>query len=273
MLIIQMNFILFSRNLLRNGKGTWSNIERSSIMKDKLELKEVPPLGRSLAEYFLYFWLSELELAGERILDMGAGVSSFCAEMSERGYDVTAVDPIYHLPVELIRQKFKAGLEEVIFQLPEVAHKYNWVFYRDIEDLKRHREKAYISFLHHQHKNPTRYIPASLPETCFQDNEFFITLVSHLLFLFEDRFDYEFHKRSILELARITRREIRIYPLTNLRAERSSLVERLMEDKDFTDLKFAIKKANFEFIKNANEFLVITKGGMAEPGYGHPQET
>lgn len=241
-------------------------------MKDKLELKEVPPLGRSLAEYFRYFGLSELELSGERILDMGAGVSSFCAEMSERGYDVTAADPIYHLPVELIRQKFRAGLEEVLFQLLEVAYKYNWVFYRDIEDLKRHREKAYASFLHHHQNDPTRYIPASLPETFFQDNEFSVTLVSHLLFLFEDRFDYEFHRRSTLELARITRREIRIYPLTNLRAERSSLVERLMEDKNCIGLKFAIRKTNFEFIKNSNELLVITKGGVAEPGYGRPQE-
>lgn len=115
-------------------------------MRDKLELKEIPPLGRSFAEYFQYFGLSELELAEERILDMGAGVSSFCAEMSERGHDVTAADPIYLLPAELIQKKFRAGLEEVIFQLPEVAHKYNWVFYRDIGDLKRHREKAYTSF-------------------------------------------------------------------------------------------------------------------------------
>jgi hypothetical protein len=44
----------------------------------------------------------------------------------------------------------------------------------------------------------------------FADSEFDPTLVSYLLFAYQDRFDYEFHRDSILEIMRVTRGEARI---------------------------------------------------------------
>ena len=48
-------------------------------------------IGRTWLEYLKMFDLSSEELAGGKILDCAAGASSFTAEMSKRGFDVTAV--------------------------------------------------------------------------------------------------------------------------------------------------------------------------------------
>jgi SAM-dependent methyltransferase len=226
-------------------------------MKDRLELKDVALLGRTFAEYCTYFQLEGQDLTKGRVLDMGAGIGSFCAEATARGYDVTAADPIYDSDWEAIAEKSRADLDEVMRQLPEVMHKYNWTFYRDPGELGRHRELARRLFLDDYSRGHKRYVRAALPQTPFENREFSLVLVSHFLFLYDDLFDYSFHKASILELARIVRREIRIYPLINMRAIRSSHLEQLIHDPACSGLTFERIKSDFEFFKNADQLLII----------------
>jgi hypothetical protein len=231
-------------------------------MKDGLDLKGPALLGRTIAEYAEYFSLSDFDLNRESILDMGAGVSSFCAEASRRGYSVVAADPAYGLSVPEIARKCEADLQEVVAQLPSVMHKYTWKFYRDGEHLREFRENAYRAFLSDYANHPDRYVKAALPTTPFSGNQFTVSLVSYFLFLYEDQLDYEFHKSSVLELARVTQGEVRIYPLTNLRAERSWMVRRLMTDSGCAGLSFEVRRIGFEFLKNANELLIIRKSAI-----------
>ena len=231
-----------------------------AIMKEGLQLDHIVLLGRSLAEYSHFFHLESIHQDRDRILDMGAGVSSCCAELSGRGHHVTAADPIYDLPPDIIESKCRSDLDDVVTQLPESVNNYRWVFYRDIADLRRHREQAYRGFLRHVRGAPTHYVTTELPQTSFHDNEFTVSLVSHLLFMYDDRLDYDFHKQSILELSRITTREIQIYPLTNLKAQKSLLVDQLMQDRDLSGLEIAVESIDFEFLKNSNERLMIRKG-------------
>jgi hypothetical protein len=226
-------------------------------MKDRIELDSVVLLGRTFDEYCRYFQLDDRDLRSVRILDIGAGVSSFCSEANSRGYDVMAADPIYELPVEVIAEKSAADLNHVLTRLPDAAHNYNWSFYRDPQQLREYRESARDHFLKHYASDQSRYVRVALPHTGFRANEFQLVLVSHLLFLYDDLFDYDFHKRSLLELARIAQTEIRIYPLTNMRAMRSSLLESLMRDPDCSALTFTVSKIDFEFLKNSDELLKI----------------
>ena len=143
---------------------------------------------------------------------------SMGAEASARGHDVIAADPIYDLAPQTIAEKCATDLEDVVRQLPDVAHNYNWKFYGDFEGLRAHRDEAYHRFLQDYSSDRSRYVTASLPQLPFADKQFSLVLSSYFLFLYDEWFDYEFHKRSILELARVAAREVRIYPLANLRA-------------------------------------------------------
>jgi len=69
--------------------------------------------------------------------------------------------------------------------------------------------------------------------------------------------DYEFHKQTIKEIIRITSKEIRIFPIVNLKGERSQFVDKLMKDKEFANNKIKIMKVDYEFVKGGNEMLVI----------------
>ena len=228
-------------------------------MKDRIELDRVVLIGRTFDEYCRFFQLNDSQLRSQRILDIGAGVSSFCAESALLGYDVTAADPIYELPLETLSSKSEVDLAYLLQQVPAAAHKYNWTFYRSVDELAGYRATARDRFLIDYAAHHERYITAALPTTGFHDSEFDVTLASHFLFLYDDLVDYEFHKRSLVELCRITRREIRVYPLTNMSGIKSSFVEQLMRDPNCSSLAFTFQKSDFEFFKNANELLLIQK--------------
>jgi hypothetical protein len=223
-----------------------------------LQLEDVVLLGRTFDEYRAYFALTDRELRGARVLDMGSGVSSFGVEARALGYDVVGADPIYGAEAEALERKCRADLDEVVRQLPAVQQNYVWGgFYRDIPDLARQRETAYRRFLADYRPVSDRFVRATLPETGFAARRFTLTLVSHFLFLYDDRFDYAFHKAGLLELGRITDGEIRIFPLANLRAEPSPHVERFIEDADRPRWRIEKRAVDFEFLKGSGEMLVI----------------
>jgi hypothetical protein len=228
-------------------------------LKDRIELQNVVLLGRTFEEYCTYFQLTEDDLRSSRILDLAAGPSSFCGEAVARGYHVTAADPVYRLSQDDIARKSDEDLKDVLRQLPDVVHKYKWDFYENPEGLARHRRMARLDFLKDYGRQPGRYVCASLPATPFADREFSMVLVSYFLFLYDDLFSYEFHKQSVLETMRIAQREVRIYPLANMRAEKSVFVERLKVDPDCSGLAFDLIKSDFEFVKNSNELLIIRR--------------
>jgi hypothetical protein len=227
-------------------------------MDKHLNLKNIVLIGRTFEEYYKMFDLDNL-LKDEQILDVASGVSSFCAEANAKGYDVTASDRIYTSDPLEIQQKCRQDLDMVLKQLPEIVDLYVWNFFKDIQALKAQREKAYKLFIEDFKNHGTkRYMPVKYPSTDFIDDQFNISLVSHLLFLYEDHINYDLHKKIILELLRITSKEIRIFPVVNLKGEKSSLVDTLMHDKDFERLQISVKKVDYEFMKNGNEMMAIT---------------
>ena len=86
-------------------------------MKDRIELDSVVLRGRTFDEYCTYVQLADRDLRSHRILDVGAGISSFCAGAASRGYDVTAADPIYALPLETIAHKSAEDLKELLLDI------------------------------------------------------------------------------------------------------------------------------------------------------------
>ncbi|MBI5748184.1 MAG: hypothetical protein HZA00_03590 [Nitrospinae bacterium] len=227
-------------------------------MDKKLELKDIVLIGRTFDEYYKMFELSNINFKDEKIFDVASGVSSFCSEANSMGYNVIASDKIYHLSAKEIEEKCISDLKMVMEKLPLVSVLYKWEFFKDIDALKKNREMAYKLFIEDFKKeNGSRYIAVEYPRTQFADKEFTISLISHFLFMYDEHLNYEFHKRTLSEIIRITSKEIRIFPIVNLKGERSLFVDKLLEDSEFRDYKMTIKKVDYEFVKNGNEMLKI----------------
>ena len=227
------------------------------MSEKRLGLDDVALIGRTFAEYHRLFALDNTN-ADDVILDAAAGVSSFTAEANAQGYNVTASDRIYAYDAATIEAKCADDLTRVMALLPPVADQYVWDYFPDIPTLTAQRERAYQAFVaDYRAHGPTRYVPTTYPHTDFAEDQFTLALVSHLLFLYDDQLDYAFHKATLAELLRVTSREIRMFPLVNLRYFRSPIVEQLMQDPDFAAHTFKIVPVDYEFLKGGDEMLVI----------------
>jgi len=227
-------------------------------MAEKFDIKDIIAIGRTLDEYARMFDLTFTEMKNKRILDAAGGVSSFTAEARSLGLSVISADRVYAFPPDALEKKCREDLEEMLAKLPPVRNNYNWDFYGNEDGLRSHRETAYKKFLKdYSPGRRSRYIKTDLPVTAFTDGEFDLTLMSHLLFLYDEHLDYNFHADTLAELARITNGEIRIFPVVNLRYGRSAYVARMINDSRFCRLKFQVKKTGYEFIKGGNEYLSI----------------
>src|ERR1041385_9541581 len=199
-------------------------------MKAGLVLDKVVLLGRTLEEYRRFFALDLEQLRGLPILDVASGVSSFCAEAHALGLDVTALDSIYDWSGEEIQRRCEPDLDEVTRSIGALKT-YRWDFYQSPERLREFRERAYRTFLaDYPAGQGTRYVPGTLPKLPFRDGQFDLSLVSYLLFVYEDQLDYEFHKRSLLEILRVTRGETRCYPIVTFETRRCTYLDRLKAD-------------------------------------------
>ena len=226
-------------------------------MKQGLVLDKVVLLGRTLEEYRRYFALDLENLRGKAILDVASGVSSFCAEAHGLGLNVTAFDSIYDLSGEEIRRRCEPDLDQVT-QVIGNLKTYRWDFYRSPEALRRFRDRAYRAFLDdYRSGQGTRYVPGRLPKLPFGDDQFDLTLVSYLLFVYADQFDYEFHQRSLLELMRVTRGEARLNLVVTFEARRCAYIDQLKEDPDLRHLGFEEVQTDFEFLLNSNYYLRV----------------
>jgi hypothetical protein len=228
-------------------------------MKRGLVLDKVVLLGRTLDEYRRFFALDLETLRDGTILDVASGVSSFCAEGNRGGLRVTAFDPIYELPAAEIQERCGPDLDHVADAVRDLET-YRWGFYRSVEQLRGFRERAYRAFLEDYQSAPAgRYVAGRLPRLPFADDQFKLTLVSYLMFVYEDQLDYEFHKRSLLEIMRVTNGEARFYPLVTFEAVRSSHLDRMRADPELGHLGFDEVRTDFEFLVDSNWYLRVAR--------------
>lgn len=176
--------------------------------------------ARSFDEYRAMFRLRDDELDRGPVLDCPSGAASFAAEAASLGTRVVAADVAYALdPDDLLA---RARADAVRANAVSRAHPsaYEWRWFRDVEHHLEVRTAASERFAAHFAGHPGGYVAAALPELPFPDGCFSLTLSSHLLFCWADRFDPEFHVAALVELARVTTGEVRVFPLLDPNAKR-----------------------------------------------------
>ncbi|MFA9557694.1 hypothetical protein ACERII_10350 [Evansella sp. AB-rgal1] len=104
-----------------------------------------------------------------------------------------------------------------------------------------------------------RYVPVSLPILPYRDEEFDILLSAHFLFTYADRLDYPFHMETLHELLRVTKGEVRLFPLVDLEGKRYEFLDEIICYLQGTGYFVEEIKSRYEFQGNANSMLRIVK--------------
>jgi len=223
------------------------------------QLKDIVPWGRSFEEYVAMFALSEDDLS-KRILGCGDGPASFNCELSKRGGMVVSVDPLYAYDVDDISKRIEETFDDIMREARKNINEFVWRHIRSIDELGEVRMKAMRDFLsdYCQGKADGRYLPESIPSLSFPDNSFDLGVCSHLLFLYSDHLDLNFHIDSITELCRVCR-ETRIFPLLQFGAIPSPHVLPVSEHFRAQGYDVAQVPVPYEFQRGGNEMLRIIR--------------
>jgi hypothetical protein len=211
--------------------------------------------SRSYAEYEAMFDLTELPGS---VLDCCAGGAGFTAEAAARGVDAIAVDPTYELPAAELVDAVRRGLPAGAAIVDKHADRFVWNWYGDPARKDELRIEAADRFLQDLTNAPERYVPGSLPELPFEDRRFDLVLCSHLLFTWADKYDQDWHLAALRELVRVSRSEVRVFPLVQQGAgEPVDYLPELMAE--LGDVTTEIRRVPYEFQVNADKMLVLSR--------------
>ena len=105
---------------------------------------------------------------------------------------------------------------------------------------------------------PDRYVAAALPRLPFPDDAFDLVLSSHLLFTYADRLDEDFHLAALLEMARVCRGQVRVYPLVDEAGQPlPELLQAVHETCAAEGLYVTVRSTDFEFQRGARSMLQV----------------
>jgi hypothetical protein len=226
----------------------------------KLELERIVFIGRTFEEYLQMFNLKVADLVGQRVLDCPAGACSFTAIANPLGGGVTAADIAYYYSTDELADKGIQDIAHAMSEMDKVQGNFVWDYFKSIADLTQARRKALNDHTKDRRQNPERYVPVVLPDLPFNDEAFDLTLSAHFLFMYSDRLDYDFHLKTVKELMRVTRGELRIFPLVDLSCKRYEHLERLIADLVREGFAAEEIEVPYEFQKGAKQMLKIRRG-------------
>ncbi|WP_404406936.1 SAM-dependent methyltransferase [Jeotgalibacillus malaysiensis] len=225
--------------------------------KTKLDLEKVVFIGRTYEEYLDMFLLSEEELKDKKILDCPSGACSFTATGQSRGLDITAADIVYDHSAENLGIKGLEDLQHAMIHMEKAKGNYIWDYFADVSELQKHREKALMTCTQDMKEHHERYVPVILPLLPFADQEFDILLSAHFLFTYADCLDFQFHIDTLNELLRVTKEELRIFPLIDLEGNCYEHLDRVigyLKEKGYAASEVEVP---YEFQKGGNSMLRV----------------
>jgi hypothetical protein len=199
---------------------------------------------RPLSDYRNMFLLDDDLLEGP-ILDCPGGASPFGAQVRARGGIVVSVDPAYQQPPDQLVARVRADLDRTATWMAANPTNFDWSYLGSAEAVIRAFEVAAELFATDYAPDGRRYVAAELPSLPFDDGWFRLTLSSHLLFVYPDQLDFDWHLASLLELVRVTSGEVRVYPV----------VDELRAALERRDVHSELRTANCAWQPGGNQLL------------------
>jgi len=236
---------------------------------EQLNLDRVVFYGRSLAEYEKFFSLDLASLKGRSVLDCPSGAASFAVEAAPLGVQVTAIDPFFEQPAERLQAIGEADIEHVMDEVQKVWHLYSSHF-SSIDQVRSTRLRSLRLFCEdfHAGKEAGRYVPALLPHLPFRDRQFDLVLSGHFLFIYDDRFSYDFHLAAARELARVSAGEVRIFPPRGMNRQPYPQLDQLRRQLADEGIASEVRPSQYEFVKGWKDLLVLHRSSQKPESAG-----
>ena len=238
-------------------------------MPQRFNLDSVAFFGRTMEEYLQAFALSTSDLIGKRVLDCPSGPDSFVAEVSALGCDAVGVDLVYDKSAEELEAKGRADIANCLTQMKAKPQFYPAM---DFDQYSKDKMQALELFIADYKKNRKRYIHSSLPNLPFADRSFDIVLSAHLLFVYssieEDGYlksgnlNLQWHHQAVREIARVSAREIRLYPTAamNSSPRRHRYIQPIMADLCANGWRVAFEPSQYRQLSTEmNDCLVARR--------------
>jgi len=234
----------------------------ATLPVQQMELPVVSFFGRTLDEYCRFFALEPYKLRGRAVLDVAAGPSSFVAEAVGRGIDAVAVDPQYDRTHEELSLQAKQDYQRMFAQMRAKPHLFRLKTFSSFAAAETDRRAAAQRFLADYEGNDRhgRYIRAALPLLPFLDGAFDLVLCAHLLFIYAQRFDFEWHVDACAELARVSSGEVRIHPVCGADGRPYAELDRLRNELLVRGVHSEVAPVNYEFFAGSTSMLVLRSG-------------
>jgi hypothetical protein len=173
---------------------------------------EVAVTPRPLDAYRDMFLLSDEQLTGGPVLDCPAGASPFGAQVRALGGTAVSVDPAYLDPDGLVARA-RADVERIVAWQRAAPDGFVWSYLGSPDRMHELWAGAVEEFAADFALDDGRYVAAALPELPFPDDHFALAVSGFLLFVYPDLLDVDAHRAAIVELARVTRGEVRVFPM------------------------------------------------------------
>lgn len=110
---------------------------------------------------------------------------------------------------------------------------------------------------------PGGYVAAALPDLPFSEDACDLVLWWHLLLIWANHFDEHWHLAALTELARVARREVRVYPPRCSRGvgERVPFLNAMIDELRRCGHRAYTRPVSFRFQRSADAMLVIESAG------------
>ena len=203
-----------------------------------------------------------------KILDCPAGPSSFVYEATQQGFDVVGCDPLYEFELDSLIENGKSSINKTSEILSDYSQFLSQKFYPNLDVMKEYAASALKKFAldYPIGKSENRYIAASLPNLPFENQSFDLVLSGNFLFIYSkiansklSQFDYEFHRDAVGELLRVSKREVRIFPIPCISGQLNEYAEKLLTDLEKDGIDANLVPVEYEVIQGGNLMLRLTR--------------
>jgi hypothetical protein len=224
--------------------------------------------GRTLKEYVSMFDIELSAWQGCKILDCPAGPASFVEEARQQGLDVIGCDPSYTDAIPVMINHGNAGIDKTIEVCSQYSQYLSQQFYSSLEEMKGYATKALKIFAESYSvgSKENHYIQAALPNLPFRDRSFDLVLSGNFLFIYSklinpnlEHLDYEFHRKAFLELLRVSKKEVRIFPVGNITGQPHEYVSQLLTELKTERIVAEIVPVQYQIFQTGNLMLRLTR--------------